>query len=190
MIRYENKPCIHFVVALLNDLFGIQERGGCSCAGPYGHRLLGIDLTTSHAFEQEVLKGCEGIKPGWARVNFNYFISEETFDYIIEAVNMVANEGWRLLPDYEFCPMSGQWSHKLKTKQSVMRLSDIRYRRGRMSYPSRKLTAPEWILPEYLDAARDVFEAASTPYGPSPQTSKPEFEELRWFPLPFEVLSI
>ena len=34
----------NFVVALLNDLFGIQARGGCSCAGPYGHRLLGIDL--------------------------------------------------------------------------------------------------------------------------------------------------
>ena len=105
---------------------------------------------------------------------------------------MVANEGWRLLPDYEFCPMSGQWSHKLKTKQSVMRLSDIRYRRGRMSYPSRKLTAPEWILPEYLDAAWAVFEAAST-RPPSSITPKPQsqsFEELRWFPLPFEVLSI
>ena len=53
----------NFVVAVLNDLFGIQARGGCSCTGPYGHRLLGIDLTTSHAFEQEVLRGCEGIKP-------------------------------------------------------------------------------------------------------------------------------
>ncbi|MEZ5271461.1 MAG: aminotransferase class V-fold PLP-dependent enzyme [Ilumatobacteraceae bacterium] len=33
----------NYVVALLSDLFGIQSRGGCSCAGPYGHRLLGID---------------------------------------------------------------------------------------------------------------------------------------------------
>jgi selenocysteine lyase/cysteine desulfurase len=63
----------NFVVALLNDLFGIQARGGCSCAGPYGHRLLGIDLATSKEFEREIVRGCEGIKPGWVRVNFNYF---------------------------------------------------------------------------------------------------------------------
>ena len=69
----------NFVVALLNDLFGIQSRGGCSCAGPYGHRLLGIDLERSHEFEREIGRGCEGIKPGWVRVNFNYFISEAVF---------------------------------------------------------------------------------------------------------------
>ncbi|HEX2363396.1 MAG TPA: aminotransferase class V-fold PLP-dependent enzyme, partial [Jiangellaceae bacterium] len=51
----------NFVVAVLNDLFGIQARGGCSCAGPYGHRLLDIDLDTSHEFEREILHGCEGI---------------------------------------------------------------------------------------------------------------------------------
>ena len=61
----------NFVVALLNDLFGIQARGGCSCAGPYGHALLGIDLERSHEFEREISHGCEGIKPGWVRVNFN-----------------------------------------------------------------------------------------------------------------------
>ena len=74
----------NFVVALLNDLFGIQSRGGCSCAGPYGHRLLGIDLERSHEFEREIAGGCEGIKPGWVRVNFNYFISEPVFDYIVD----------------------------------------------------------------------------------------------------------
>ncbi|MGZ4497058.1 MAG: aminotransferase class V-fold PLP-dependent enzyme, partial [Nocardioides sp.] len=66
----------NYVVALLNDLFGIQSRGGCSCAGPYGHRLLGIDLERSHEFEREITGGCEGIKPGWVRVNFNYFVSD------------------------------------------------------------------------------------------------------------------
>ena len=65
----------NFVVSVLNDLFGIQSRGGCSCAGPYGHRLLGIDINRSHEFEREIARGCEGIKPGWVRVNFNYFIS-------------------------------------------------------------------------------------------------------------------
>ncbi|HMC72068.1 MAG TPA: aminotransferase class V-fold PLP-dependent enzyme, partial [Mycobacteriales bacterium] len=76
----------NFVVALLNDLFGIQSRGGCSCAGPYGHRLLGIDIERSHAFEREITHGCEGIKPGWVRVNFTYFLDEQVADYIIDAV--------------------------------------------------------------------------------------------------------
>ena len=61
----------NYVVALLNDLFGIQSRGGCSCAGPYGHRLLGIDLDRSREFDREIAHGCEGIKPGWVRINVN-----------------------------------------------------------------------------------------------------------------------
>ena len=72
----------NLVVSILNDLFGIQSRGGCSCAGPYGHRLLGIDLERSHEFEREIADGCEGIKPGWVRVNFNYFISNAAVSYI------------------------------------------------------------------------------------------------------------
>ncbi len=101
----------NYVVALLNDLFGIQSRGGCSCAGPYGHRLLGIDLDTSHEFEREIGRGCEGIKPGWVRVNFNYFISEAVFEFILEAVELVASDGWRLLPHYRFEPATGLWHH-------------------------------------------------------------------------------
>ncbi|MEZ5227371.1 MAG: aminotransferase class V-fold PLP-dependent enzyme [Acidimicrobiales bacterium] len=94
VIRHGDRYLHHnFVVAVLNDLFGIQARGGCSCAGPYGHRLLGIDLDRSHAFEREITSGCEGIKPGWVRVNFNYFIDDETFDYLISAVRLVATKG-------------------------------------------------------------------------------------------------
>ena len=66
VIRTEDKVLHHnYVVALLNDLFGIQARGGCSCAGPYGHRLLGIDLETSKQFEDVIATGCEVLKPGW-----------------------------------------------------------------------------------------------------------------------------
>ena len=97
----------NFVVAVLNDLFGIQSRGGCSCAGPYGHRLLGIDIERSHEFEREITGGCEGIKPGWVRVNFNYFLSDVVADYIVEAVRLVARDGWRLLGDYHFDTASG-----------------------------------------------------------------------------------
>ena len=101
----------NFVVALLSDLFGIQSRGGCSCAGPYGHRLLGIDIERSHEFEHEITQGCEGIKPGWTRVSFNYFISETVFRYLVDAVDLVAEHGWKLLPEYRFNPATGLWRH-------------------------------------------------------------------------------
>ena len=76
----------NYVVAVLNDLFGIQARGGCSCAGPYGHRLLAIGAARSHAFRDEISLGCEGIKPGWTRINFNYFISDTVADYLTDAI--------------------------------------------------------------------------------------------------------
>jgi selenocysteine lyase/cysteine desulfurase len=96
VVRHSRRYLHHnFVVAVLNDLFGIQSRGGCSCAGPYGHRLLGIDIERSHRFEREIARGCEGIKPGWVRVNFNYFLSETVFAYLLDAVHPVADQGWK-----------------------------------------------------------------------------------------------
>src|SRR5262252_6889577 len=99
LVRAPSGRYLHhnFIVAVLNDLFGIQARGGCSCAGPYGHQLLGIDLNRSHEFAQQIAHGCEGIKPGWVRVNLNCFLSDTVVDYIIAAVVFVARHGWRLL---------------------------------------------------------------------------------------------
>ena len=154
----------NFVVAVLNDLFGIQTRGGCSCAGPYGHRLLGIDLERSHQFEAEIATGCEGIKPGWVRVNFNYFIDEAVFDYIVEAVRLVAREGWRLLPDYHFDPTTGLWRHRNGPAEPPLRLSQVSYAEdGEMVFPRHDTTAPVTVLAEYLDEARQILDDASPP---------------------------
>jgi selenocysteine lyase/cysteine desulfurase len=181
----------NFVVALLNDLFGIQSRGGCSCAGPYGHRLLGIDLDRSHRFEQEIVAGCEGIKPGWVRVSFNYFISPATFRYIVEAVDLVATHGWLLLTEYRFDPASGLWRHRTGVVEPPLRLSQLRYDAdGRLRHPSRHERAPEEALEEYLVEARELFaklaeapSAARSEAGTAARVSA-GFEELRWFDLP------
>ena len=175
----------NFVVALLNDLFGIQARGGCSCAGPYGHQLLGIDLDTSHAFAREIEHGCEGIKPGWVRVNFNYFISPTVLDYVIEAVMLVAREGWRLLPDYRFDPDHGLWRHRSGPVEPPLRLTQVGYDAdGAMCFPRFDDRAPESALAGYLDAAKVILEQAQpAPDAPAVGLSE-DFEHLRWFELP------
>jgi selenocysteine lyase/cysteine desulfurase len=177
----------NFVVALLNDLFGIQARGGCSCAGPYGHRLLGIDLERSHEFEREIQLGCEGIKPGWIRVNFNYFISEPVFDYVVQAVHFVATWGARFLTDYAFDPHTGLWRHRAGAVEPPLRLTDIRYDpgTGEMLYPRHRDVAPESALVGYLAEAARLAESRSDPdCTASVAALRADFEHLRWFDLP------
>jgi hypothetical protein len=101
-----------FVTVLLNDLFGIQSRAGCSCAGPYGHRLLGIDQATSEQYRDWVRKGFQGIKPGWCRVGFHYTMDDVDAAFIIDAVDFIAQQGHRFLPLYEFDPPTGMWAHR------------------------------------------------------------------------------
>ncbi|MGX9296608.1 aminotransferase class V-fold PLP-dependent enzyme [Tsukamurella paurometabola] len=182
----------NFVVALLNDLFGIQSRGGCSCAGPYGHRLLGIDLDHSREFEREIAKGCEGIKPGWVRINFNYFISEAVFEYIVDAVRLIAREGWKLLDDYVFEPESGLWHHRDGVVEPLVRLSDLSYdENGELRYPRHADTAPESALGDYLRQAEAVFarrQGPGDPDGGAGGAVSADFESLRWFDLPATCL--
>jgi hypothetical protein len=190
MVRHKDRFLHHnYVVALLNDLLGIQARGGCSCAGPYGHRLLGIDLETSKEFEREIVRGCEGIKPGWVRVNFNYFISETVFEFLLEGIHLVANEGYKLLPHYRFDPDTGTWHHRDGRPEPPLKLGDIRYNAGRLSYRVRHASEPESALADYLGQARRIFDAASTMR--SEDVDEPalsaDFEALRWFPLPSEI---
>ena len=179
----------NYVVALLNDLFGIQSRGGCSCAGPYGHRLLGIDIERSHEFEREIAHGCEGIKPGWVRINFNYFVSEAVLDYVVAAVDLVAEHGWRLLPDYRFEPATGRWRHRSGPVEPPLRLRQVGYDPdGTMTYPHHDEPVPESALAGYLAEAREIL-ARATPPDPAVGQVSADFEHLRWFELPAVCLT-
>lgn len=109
----------NFVVALLNDLFGIQTRGGCSCAGPYGHLLLNFDKVTSDIIVEKMDSIGEAVKPGWTRLSFSYYMSLETVKYIIKAVDLVANEGFKLLPKYNLNPKTGAWTHQAFVSQPM-----------------------------------------------------------------------
>jgi selenocysteine lyase/cysteine desulfurase len=189
VIKKGDKRLHHnLVVALLNDVFGIQSRGGCSCAGPYGHRLLGIDIETSHEYEREITRGCEGIKPGWVRVNFNYFISEGVFDFIIGAVHLIADHGWRLVPQYEFDPMTALWVHSAGAGTPPMSLDDLEFTPDGIKHPDHRRTETEDRLVDYLAEGETILASAEAPdedQGDLDLTA--DFERLRWFPLPDEL---
>jgi len=175
----------NFVVALLNDLFGIQSRGGCSCAGPYGHQLLGIDLDRSHAFERQIAVGCEGIKPGWVRVNFNYFISDAVVDYVIDAVTFVAEHGHQLLDDYRFDPANGLWRHRQGLVEPPLRLSQLSYLAdGTLDYPRHTDRAPESELRRYLAEAAALVESRASAEDEGQAEVSADFDALCWFTLP------
>ncbi|MFN8126436.1 MAG: aminotransferase class V-fold PLP-dependent enzyme [Candidatus Nanopelagicales bacterium] len=173
----------NFLVAVLNDLFGIQSRGGCSCAGPYGHRLLGIDLATSHEFEREITLGCEGIKPGWTRVNFNYFLTDEVFRYIVSAVILTARWGHRLLPQYDFEAHTGLWRHHSAPPEPPLSLARMDFTTTPPHLPGTLQTAPAAALADYLAHARDLLAALPEPRLTTTSGLSEDFEALRWFDL-------
>ena len=180
----------HFVVAILNDLFGIQARGGCFCAGPYLQRLHDLDDALVEAMESEVLLGHEGVKLGWFRVNFNYFVSTAMVDYIVDAVNMVADHGAKLLPLYRFDPFTGLWHHREARARPPVSLHDVSYTGAGMQFGAPRSTAPESVLRDQLDEAAALIarledepagETIEDPVLPS------SYEAIRWFPLPGEA---
>ena len=101
-----------FVTTLLNDLFGIQSRAGCSCAGPYGHRLLNIDEKTSELYRSCVTDGYSGIKPGWCRISMHYVMDDLEVDFLLDAVDFVAQHGPLFLSLYDFDLYDGSWIRK------------------------------------------------------------------------------
>ncbi|XP_055817590.1 uncharacterized protein LOC129886772 [Solanum dulcamara] len=110
-----------FVAKLLNDLFGIQARGGCACAGPYGHSLLKVDEPHSLAFKDAIEMGYTGVKPGWTRISFPYYMSKEEFEFILAALEFISIYGQRFLPLYHFNWKSGAWTFKKKAlKEALM----------------------------------------------------------------------
>lgn len=101
-----------FIVRLLNDLFGIQARAGCSCAGPYGHRLLHIDYEKSMKYRRLIQDGFAGLKPGWARISLHYLMTDDEVEFILDAISFIAENGRYFLPLYFFDIHTGSWKHR------------------------------------------------------------------------------
>jgi len=101
-----------FVTTLLNDLFGVQTRAGCSCAGPYGHKLLDIDPVKAADYRQWISRGYHGVKPGWCRVGFHYTFDRTDVEYLLSCVEFIAQQGYLFTHQYHFDAREGRWQHK------------------------------------------------------------------------------
>jgi selenocysteine lyase/cysteine desulfurase len=170
-----------FVTALLNDLFGIQSRAGCSCAGPYGHRLLAIGRDVSEQYRAWVRKGYQGIKPGWCRVGFHFVMDDVDANFVIEAVLFVAAEGYKFLPLYRFDPFSGAWQHR-DARDEVPQLSLDAALAAQDLVPTA-LTAAERdrLFGGYLAEARSIAASLGEPKGGPGKVLDGAFGGLQFF---------
>ena len=118
------------------------------------------------------------------RVNFNYFISEPVFEFILDAVDLAAAEGWKLLPEYRFDARTGLWSHRVGPPEPPLSLRDISYS-DPMPRSAHRHREPEAALAGYLEEARRLL--AAPPGTAEPVELSADFEHLRWFWLPHEI---
>jgi selenocysteine lyase/cysteine desulfurase len=101
------------VATLLDDLFGVQVRAGCSCACPYGHRLLGIDAARSAHYRRLIHEGLVGMKPGWVRASIPYYASDADVAFLLSAIEAVAEHGDAFVPAYRLSwreASGGRWT--------------------------------------------------------------------------------
>ncbi|CAI9743387.1 probable cysteine desulfurase isoform X1 [Octopus vulgaris] len=200
----------NFVSVLLNDLFGIQARGGCACAGPYAQMLLGISESLANVFTRFInnKENCstwtplEVMKPGFTRLNLPFFYDDATIDYILKALKMVADFGWQLLPLYVCDPKTGAYTHKKFEKHygsTSFSLHDIKLKGDKFMNTNPRLSSlkGDYQLDDILheayhfiqDAQRELKQQSYEPEEDSIDKLIPEnLRKLRWFLTSSEAL--
>lgn len=102
----------NLIVRLLNDKYGIQVRGGCSCAGTYGHYLLHVNKETSKKITNAIDQGDLSMKPGWVRLSVHPTMTEAELDFVLNAIEEVClyHKDWKA--DYEYVRGCNEFFHK------------------------------------------------------------------------------
>ncbi|HMI88497.1 MAG TPA: aminotransferase class V-fold PLP-dependent enzyme, partial [Polyangiaceae bacterium] len=183
-----------FVSTLLDHLFGIQNRAGCSCAGPYGHRLLGIDLDKSSSYRAQIARGVVGIKPGWVRVSLPYYGSDAEIEFVVRAIEFVAERGDLFLPLYRLCWREGLWQH---TERPMRDAEPIELTAEALCQAAERFKgAPQsWALPDvdldrerarYLEEAEALADDLTARFRRDPplyrtKMGDPAIDPLIWF---------
>ena len=99
-------------VQLLNDKYGIQTRGGCSCAGTYGHYLLHLDKSMSSSIRDEININNLKARPGWIRMSIHPVMTNEEIDHICQAIKEVAENHQEWANDYIYDKKTNEFTHK------------------------------------------------------------------------------
>lgn len=171
----------NFVVALLNDLFGIQARGGCSCAGPYAHDLLNISAETAGRYDALVQRGLSAFRPGWVRLNINFFFDEETTSAILAAVRFVARRGADFLSIYQCDAASGRWRANGQAMAAMHGFEDL----CDWGHIAAKAKATPLPFPHYLAEAERLADEARA--AAKPGMDRALDTEERWFAVAEDV---
>ena len=173
-----------FVTTLLNDLFGIQSRAGCSCAGPYGHRLLDIGFEKSEQYRKWITKGFCGIKPGWCRVSLHYVMDDIEVDFILDAIEFIADQGFRFLPLYDFDMHTGAWLHK--SDSVCLEGFSLDAALSCRGYQSRALGKGErrHLYQAFLAEAHRLAGDLALQQAPAEHRLDAELEDLKFFSVP------
>ena len=120
---YSRELHYNLIVKLLNDRFGVQTRGGCSCAGTYGHILLGVDKDHSDSITKKIDGGDLSEKPGWVRISIHPTMTNDEVDDIVHAVDQVITNYEVWSQDYVFNSSSGEFEHK-EVKENYLSLKE------------------------------------------------------------------
>jgi hypothetical protein len=215
LIRHEQSNLFlhpNFVTALLNDLFGIQTRPGCACAGPNVQNLLGINYEQAKLYENILIpdsrldknllhnshdtSNYEILRPGFTRFNLAFFFTDKKIDFILSAIKFVCENGWMFLPMYIFNMETGEFRHRnLQVFKDRKWLGNINYKNNMFNYAQKSLINEKESdsLPsneeEILRAAYKSLELTKNTYQISDQRLifNEKSQELRWFLLPSEA---
>ncbi|HBX49479.1 MAG: selenocysteine lyase [Bacteroidetes bacterium RIFOXYA12_FULL_35_11] len=116
---------IHYnlIVKLLSDRFGVQVRGGCACAGTYGHFLLEVTQERSHQITDKINRGDLSEKPGWVRLSLHPTMTNKELHYIMKAIAAIVKNAKEWEKDYQYIPKTNEFIHK--TFVSELKTSDL-----------------------------------------------------------------
>ncbi len=174
-----------YVTTLLNDLFGIQSRAGCACAGPYGHLLLGIDDNESEKYRHIITNGLYSLKQGWVRVNFHYIFSKEQVDFICDAIEFIAAKGHLFLDEYELDIHSGIWKNRKKVSDNSQMIRfgiEPAINGSELPYDGDLKMPDSSLYKEYLAAANDYAQKLSETFDAKYSAfPNPEYDNLKWY---------
>ncbi len=114
---YHDKIHFNLLVKLLSDKYGIQVRGGCACAGTYGHYLLNVDYNKSQNITEKINKGDLSEKPGWVRLSVHPIMTDKEIYYISKSLNDIVENIDKYINDYEYIPNTNEFVFKTKYKK-------------------------------------------------------------------------